>query len=162
MAKEKEFRNNVMRLLDEAGVSYKVHEYPHIEGQAVDGQSVAEMLGMDPMQVYKTLVTVGASGEHYVFVLPVCEGLDLKKAARAVGEKNVEMIAVKELLPLTGYIRGGCSPIGMKKPFKTVFCELVTMVDTVTVSAGKIGHQIELSPDALLRITGGITADITM
>lgn len=162
MAKEKEYKNNVMRLLDERGVTYKVHEYPHVENQAVDGESVAKQLGQDPMQVYKTLVVRGASREHYVFVLPVCEGLDLKKAARAVGEKSLEMIAVKELLPLTGYIRGGCSPIGMKKKFKTVYSDYIDMLDTVMVSAGRIGYQIELSPDDLVSVTDGEKADILM
>ena len=162
MAKEKEYKNNVMRLLDERGVKYKVHEYPHVENQAVDGESVAKQLGQDPMQVYKTLVVRGASREHYVFVLPVCEGLDLKKAARAVGEKSLEMIAVKELLPLTGYIRGGCSPIGMKKKFKTVYSDYIDMLDTVMVSAGRIGYQIELSPDDLVSVTDGEKADILM
>ncbi len=151
-----------MRLLDEAGITYKVHEYPHVENQAVDGESVAKLLGQEPMQVYKTLVTAGASREHYVFVLPVCEGLDLKKAAKAVGEKSLGMIAVKELLPLTGYIRGGCSPIGMKKKFRTVYSDYIDMVDTVMVSAGRIGYQIELSPDDLIRATDGIKADILM
>ena len=162
MAKEKEYKNNVMRLLDERGVTYKVHECPHVENQAVDGESVAKQLGQDPMQVYKTLVVRGASREHYVFVLPVCEGLDLKKAARAVGEKSLEMIAVKELLPLTGYIRGGCSPIGMKKKFKTVYSDYIDMLDTVMVSAGRIGYQIELSPDDLVSVTDGEKADILM
>ena len=162
MAKEKEYNNNVMRLLDERGVTYKVHEYPHVENQAVDGESVAKQLGQDPMQVYKTLVVRGASREHYVFVLPVCEGLDLKKAARAVGEKSLEMIAVKELLPLTGYIRVGCSPIGMKKKFKTVYSDYIDMLDTVMVSAGRIGYQIELSPDDLVSVTDGEKADILM
>lgn len=151
-----------MRLLDERGVTYKVHEYPHVENQAVDGESVANQLGQDPMQVYKTLVVRGASREHYVFVLPVCEGLDLKKAARAVCEKSLEMIAVKELLPLTGYIRGGCSPIGMKKKFKTVYSDYIDMLDTVMVSAGRIGYQIELSPDDLVSVTDGEKADILM
>lgn len=162
MAKEKEFRNNVMRLAEGLGIAYQIHEYPHIENEAVDGESVAKLMGQDPMQVYKTLVTRAPSKECYVFVLPVCEGLDLKKAARAVGEKSLEMIAVKELLPLTGYIRGGCSPIGMKKKFKTVYSDFITMIDTVMVSAGKIGYQIEMSPADLIRATEGITADILM
>lgn len=162
MSKEKEFKNNVMRTLEEAGIAYKVHEYPHVEGEAVDGQTVAQSLGQDPMQVYKTLVAAGGKGAHYVFVVPVCENLDLKKAARAVGEKAVELVAVKELLPLTGYVRGGCSPIGMKKKFPTVYSDFITMIDTVMVSAGRIGWQIELSPEELIRITDGNTADILM
>ncbi len=153
-------KNNVMRIMEDAGISYRVHEYPHTDGVAADGQTVARLLGQDPMEVYKTLVGVGASGAHYVFVIPVCEALDLKKAARAIGEKSVELIAVKELLPLTGYIRGGCSPIGMKKRFPTVYADFITMIDKVMVSAGKIGWQIELSPDDLIRMTDGKTADI--
>ena len=156
----KEFKNNVMRILETEGISYRVHEYPHTDTEAVDGETVARLLGQDEMQVYKTLVAGGAKGTHYVFVIPVCEELDLKKAARAVGEKAVELVAVKQLLPLTGYVRGGCSPIGMKKHFPTVFSDLVTMVDRVMVSAGKIGWQIELAPADLLRVTEAVTADI--
>lgn len=162
MAKQKEFRNNVTRMLDTEGVDYSVHEYPHEEGVAVDGMAVALSLGQDPDCVYKTLVTVSPGGEHYVFVLPVCEELDLKKAARAVGEKSVCMLHVRDLLPLTGYVRGGCSPLGMKKHFKTVFSDMVTLIDRVTVSAGKIGYQIEMSSEDLLRLADAQCADILM
>ena len=111
--------------------------------------------------MFKTLVTVGKSREHYVFMIPANEELDLKKAALAAGEKSIEMIPQKELLPLTGYVHGGCSPVGMKKQFKTVFDETVVLFDTILVSAGRIGLQMEVSPDDLLRITGGITAPLT-
>ena len=115
-----EEKTNVMRLLEQKKVPYTPHQYPHQGGMAVDGATVAAVLGRDPASVFKTLVTRGATKANYVFVVPVLAELDLKKAARAVGEKSIEMIHVKELTPLTGYVRGGCSPIGMKKRFKTV------------------------------------------
>ena len=129
---------------------------------APDGVSVAAMMGQDPDAVFKTLVCRGAGGGYYVFDIPVAATLDLKKAARAVGEKSVAMIAQKELLPLTGYIHGGCSPVGMKKPFPTVFHETVNGLATVTVSAGKVGHQIECRPTDLVALVGADTADITV
>ena len=151
-------KTNVMRILEQNKIAYKAHEYPH--GQdAVDGVTVANLLGEDPAQVFKTLVTRGSKG-YYVFVLPVAEELNLKKAARAVGEKAVEMIHVKELLPLTGYVRGGCSPVGMKKTFPTVFHQSVLDIPAVMVSAGKIGWQIEVAPADLLGLVRGQTADI--
>ncbi len=151
-------KTNVMRILEQNKIAYKAHEYPH--GQdAVDGVTVAKLLGEDPAQVFKTLVTRGSKG-YYVFVLPVAEELNLKKAARAVGEKAVEMIHVKELLPLTGYVRGGCSPVGMKKTFPTVFHQSVLDIPAVMVSAGKIGWQIEVAPADLLGLVRGQTADI--
>ena len=151
-------KTNVMRILAQNKIAYKAHEYPH--GQdAVDGVTVAKLLGEDPAQVFKTLVTRGSKG-YYVFVLPVAEELNLKKAARAVGEKAVEMIHVKELLPLTGYVRGGCSPVGMKKTFPTVFHQSVLDIPAVMVSAGKIGWQIEVAPADLLGLVRGQTADI--
>ena len=151
-------KTNVMRILEQNKIAYKAHEYPH--GQdAVDGVTVAKLLGEDPAQVFKTLVTRGSKG-YYVFVLPVAEELNLKKAARAVGEKAVEMIHVKELLPLTGYVRGGCSPVGMKKTFPTVFHQSILDIPAVMVSAGKIGWQIEVAPADLLGLVRGQTADI--
>ena len=151
-------KTNVMRILEQNKIAYKAHEYPH--GQdAVDGVTVAKLLGEDPAQVFKTLVTRGSKG-YYVFVLPVAEELNLKKAARAVGEKAVEMIHVKELLPLTGYVRGGCSPVGMKKTFPTVFHQSVLDIPAVMVSAGKIGWQIEVAPADLMGLVRGQTADI--
>ena len=161
MAKHKEEKTNVMRILDQRRVPYTPHTYP-VGDTAPDGVSVAAMMGQDPDAVFKTLVCRGAGGGFYVFDIPVAATLDLKKAARAVGEKSVAMIAQKELLPLTGYIHGGCSPVGMKKPFPTVFHESVNGLDTVTVSAGKVGHQIECRPADLLALVGADTADITV
>jgi len=153
-----EQKTNVMRILEQHRVPYKAHEYPHGK-EAVDGVTVAGLLGEDPEQVFKTLVARGGRG-FYVFVLPVAAELSLKKAAKAVGEKAVELIHVKELLPLTGYVRGGCSPIGMKKLFPTVFHESVLTLPSVYVSAGRIGSQVEVDPGELLRLVGARTADI--
>ena len=161
MAKHKEEKTNVMRILDQRRVPYTPHTYP-VGDTAPDGVSVASMMGQDPDAVFKTLVCRGAGGGYYVFDIPVAATLDLKKAARAVGEKSVAMIAQKELLPLTGYIHGGCSPVGMKKPFPTVFHESVNSLDTVTVSAGKVGHQIQCRPADLIALVGADTADITV
>ena len=155
-----EQKTNVMRLLEQAGVKYTPHSYEWDGKTAPDGAAVARQLGFDPGMVFKTLVARGASGGYYVFDIPVEATLDLKKAAKAAGEKSIEMLHLKELFPLTGYVHGGCSPIGMKKPFPTVFDETCILYDTVCVSAGKIGAQIEAAPDALLRVTGGKTADI--
>lgn len=162
MAKQKEEKTNVMRILEQKEISYIPHTYEHEEGVAVDGVTVAESLGQDPECVFKTLVARGASRGIYVFCIPVAETLDLKKAARAVGEKSIEMIAVKEINGLTGYVRGGCSPVGMKKEYPTVFHETAEIVDTIMVSAGKIGYQVELSPAALRELVGGQLADLTV
>ena len=156
----KEQKTNVMRVLEQKKIPYTALEYPHGDGP-VDGAAVAELTGRDPAAVFKTLVTAGASGQHYVFDIPVTAELDLKKAAKAVGEKSVAMIHVSELVPLTGYVRGGCSPIGMKKQFKTVFDSSVNALETVCVSGGRIGTQIELAPAELLALTRASTADIT-
>ena len=161
MAKRKEEKTNVMRTLEQKKVAYTAHAYP-VGDSAPDGVSVAEMMGQNAAAVFKTLVCRGASGGYYVFDVPVAATLDLKKAAKAVGEKSVAMIAQKELLPLTGYIHGGCSPVGMKKPFPTVFHESVTALDTVFVSAGKVGFQIECKPADLIALVGAKTADITV
>ena len=123
---------------------------------------MAAVLGQDPEQVFKTLVTKAASGNYYVFDIPVAENLDLKKAAKAVGEKSIAMIPQKDLLPLTGYIHGGCSPVGMKKQFPTVFHETLVLFDTICVSAGKVGAQVELSPGDLIGLLGAAAADITV
>lgn len=155
-----ETKTNVMRLLDKQKIKYIPHSYPHGDDIATDGVSVAGFLGKDPSSVYKTLVTRSASKSYYVFVIPVAEHLDLKKAAKAVKEKSIEMIKQNELLPLTGYIHGGCSPIGMKKSFKTTFHEDILSLETVTLSAGKIGSQIELSPADIIKATRGATADL--
>ena len=162
MAKNKEEKTNVMRVLEQKKIAYTPHSYPHEDGVAVDGVTVAKSMGFAPEQVFKTLVARGASGQHYVFDVPVAENLDLKKAAKAVGEKSIEMIHQKELLPLTGYVHGGCSPVGMKKQFPTVFHETAEIIDTITVSAGKIGYQVELAPADLIALVGGKTADLTV
>lgn len=160
MAKSSIEKTNVMRLLDQKKVPYTPHTYPHGD-DAVDGVTVAQMTGMDPAKVFKTLVARGASKTPYVFVIPVACELDLKKAAKAVGEKSIAMLHVSELTPLTGYVRGGCSPVGMKKAFPTVFDESVNNVPTVMVSAGKIGFQIECAPADLIKLVRAATAHIT-
>ena len=160
MAKAAETKTNVMRVLDQKKIPYSAHSYAHEEGVAVDGVTVAQSMGQDPGRVFKTLVTRGASKAYYVFDVPVAENLDLKKAARAVREKSVEMIHVSEITALTGYVRGGCSPIGMKKQFRTVFHETALDYDTIIVSGGKIGSQVELAPDDLLKLIRGTTADL--
>ena len=162
MAKQKEEKTNVMRVLEQKKIPYQAHTYEHEEGVAVDGVTVARSLGQDPECVFKTLVARGASKGIYVFCIPVAENLDLKKAARAVGEKSIEMVAVKEINALTGYVRGGCSPIGMKKDYPTVFHETAEIVDTIMVSAGKIGYQVELAPQSLMELVGGQLADLTV
>ena len=162
MAKQKDEKTNVMRILDQKEIPYTPHTYPHEEGEAVDGVTVAGIMGQDPECVFKTLVARGTSGGLYVFDIPVADSLDLKKAARSVGEKSVAMLHQKELLPLTGYVHGGCSPIGMKKQYPTVFHETAEILDTITVSAGKIGCQVELSPTDLIGLVGAETADLTV
>ena len=160
MAKKKDEKTNVMRVLEQHNIPYTAHFYP-ADGP-IDGVSVAAFLGQDPEQVFKTLVTKAASGNYYVFDIPVAENLDLKKAAKAVGEKSIAMIPQKDLLPLTGYIHGGCSPVGMKKQFPTVFHETVVLFDTICVSAGKVGAQIEADPKALMELLDAAAADITV
>lgn len=156
-----DIKTNVMRILDKKKIQYKSHCYADTD--AISGVEVARVLGQDPAQVFKTLVTVGASGGHFVFVIPVAKELDLKKAAKAVGEKSVKMLPSKELLPLTGYIHGGCSPIGMKKAFRTVIDSTAQQQETIIFSAGKIGYQVELRPADLekaLRFSfGELTAE---
>ena len=160
MAKKKEEKTNVMRVLEQKKIPYTAHTYPHEEGVAVDGVTVAAMLGQDSAAVFKTLVAKGASGGYYVFDIPVAETLDLKKAAKAVGEKSIAMLPSKELLPLTGYVHGGCSPVGMKKLFPTVFHETCLALDTMMVSAGKIGYQVEVKPGDLITLVNAKTGDI--
>ena len=154
-----EQKTNVMRLLEQKKIPYTQHEYPHGD-EAVDGVTVAESLGEPVEKVFKTLVARGVSKKIYVFDIPVAEELDLKKAAKAVGEKSIAMIHVKEITELTGYVRGGCSPVGMKKQYPTVFHESCLTQDTIMVSAGKIGYQVELAPTELFRLTRASTADI--
>ena len=152
-------KTNVMRALDQKKIPYTAHSYPHGE-DAVDGVTVARLTGLDPARVFKTLVTQGASKKNYVFVIPVAEELDLKKAAKAVGEKSIAMVHVSEINALTGYVRGGCSPVGMKKLFETVYHDSCNGLETMAVSAGKIGAQVELAPAALISLTRGKTADL--
>ncbi len=152
-------KTNAMRILDNEGIAYTVHTYDASDG-IVDGVTAARKLGQDPDQVFKTLVTRGNDRQFYVFVIPVKEELDLKACARSVDVRSVEMIHVKELQGITGYIRGGCSPVGMKKQFRTVFDETVLLFDHVFVSGGRIGTQIEAAPEDLIRITGASTAAI--
>ena len=154
-------RTNVMRLMDAAKISYRTAEYEFDEAD-LGGMHAAEGIGMPPEQVFKTLVARGDKRGFLVFCIPVCSELDLKKAARAAGDKKVELIAVKELLPLTGYIRGGCSPIGMKKPFPTYIDETAELFDEIAVSAGQRGCQIILSPETLCEYVGAEFCDLTV
>lgn len=156
-----QLKTNAMRMLEKEKVAYTFHEYPHDDG-AIDGLAVAGKLGQDPARVFKTLVTQGASRAFYVFVIPVAAGLDLKKAARAVGEKSVAMLHVADLLKTTGYIRGGCSPVGMKKRFVTVVDASAKNWPTIMVSAGRIGAQVELRPADLLAVTGAAWGELAM
>ena len=144
-------KTNVMRVLEQHKIDFKAYSYG--DGvTAASGTEVADLLGKDPLNVFKTLVTVGKSGQHYVFVIPVLRELDLKKAAAAAGEKSIAMVKSKELLPLTGYIHGGCSPVGMKKPFPTFLDESARAQSAILCSAGKIGYQVELAPADLARL----------
>lgn len=158
MAKNKEEKTNVMRTLEQKKIPYTAFSYD--PDGPIDGVSVAAETGLDAASVFKTLVTKGASGAYYVFDIPVAENLDLKKAAKAVGEKSIAMLPQKELLPLTGYVHGGCSPVGMKKQFPTVFHETVNDLELAAVSAGKIGHQVQVKPADLLNLLRAKTADV--
>ena len=159
---KKDEKTNVMRILEQKNIPYTPHAYPHDGDAAPDGLAVARSLGQDPETVFKTLVARGASNALYVFDIPVGDSLDLKKAAKAVGEKSVAMLRQKELLPLTGYVHGGCSPIGMKKQYPTVFHETAEIVDTIIVSAGKVGCQVQLAPADLIALVGASAADLTV
>lgn len=149
MAK-KEDKTNVMRLLEQKKIPYEHFSVDNAEG--LSGEDIAATLGQDPAQAFKTLVTTGKTNEHYVFVVPVCAELDLKKAASAVGEKSIEMLKQKDLLPLTGYIHGGCSPIGMKKFFTTTIDESALGFDEIYFSAGKVGHQVKVKVEDISKI----------
>lgn len=155
---KKEDKTNVMRVLESKKVTYESHAYE--PDATLTGEQIAGILGEAPENVFKTLVTQGKSGGYFVFVVPVKEELDLKKAAKAAGEKAISMIKQKELLPLTGYVHGGCSPIGMKKPFPTFIHETAQALDKIFVSAGKVGFQIELKPDDLITVAGCKVADL--
>ena len=151
-------KTNVMRVLDQKKVAYESHSYT--PDATMTGEEIAALLGEDPAHVFKTLVTRGKTGQYYVFVVPVAAELELKKAAKAAGEKSIEMIKQKELLPLTGYVHGGCSPIGMKKAFKTFIHETAESLEKMFVSAGKVGFQVELSPQDLAKTVGCGFADL--
>ena len=155
---KKDEKTNVMRLLDAANVTYTEHRYE--QDPTKTGEEIAALLGEDPAAVFKTLVTVGKSGKNYVFAVPVARSLNLKKAAGAAGEKYVEMIPQKALLPLTGYVHGGCSPLGMKKAFPTFFDKSVEAFDIVYFSAGKVGYQVELKTEDLKRVLPFTAADV--
>ncbi len=158
MAAKNDMKTNVMRVLDQKKVPYEHHCYA--DTGAISGAEVAAALHQDPNRAFKTLVTTGKSKNHYVFMVPVQEELDLKKAAAAVGEKSIEMLKAKELLGLTGYVHGGCSPIGMKKQFKTVIHQTAATYETIMFSAGKIGYQIELPLEGLQKVIPVQVADI--
>ena len=157
---EKENKTNAIRRFDSAKIPYTIHRYEHGEG-AVDGAHIASLLGIDPAVVYKTLVTRGSDKNYYVFDIPVLAELDLKKAAVASKNKKVEMTHMKELLALTGYIRGGCSPVGMKKKYPTYIDETCILFDEIAVSAGQRGVQVILDPQDLIRYVGAAEADVT-
>lgn len=152
-------KTNVVRILEKEKIPFESYEYPHGK-EAVDGVTVARLLSQNPETVFKTLVTTDGKKDYYVFVIPVEKELDLKKAARAVKVKSVEMIHVKDIQKVTGYIRGGCSPIGMRKSYKTVFHRTALEWDAISVSAGKIGYQVRLNPEELIRYVNGIVDDI--
>ena len=161
--KNEEEKTNVMRVLDQKKIGYRHYCYIHAggdKGPVTNGVEIAALLGEDVGRVFKTLVTVGKSGQHYVFMIPVAEELDLKKAAAAVSEKSIAMIPQKELLPLTGYVHGGCSPIGMKKVFPTTLHESAQLFDTIIFSAGKVGYQVELPAKDLEKIVRLKYADV--
>jgi len=151
-------KTNVMRILDKANVKYKSHSY--VDTNAISGIEVAHALNQNPNQVFKTLVTVGKSKKYYVFLVPVTCELDLKKAAESVNEKSIEMLKSKDLLPVTGYIHGGCSPIGMKKFFHTTIDKSAANFETIIFSAGKIGYQVEMSLEELEKVIEFNLADI--
>lgn len=154
----KEVKTNAMRILDKNKIDYRVNTYECDEFK--DGVSIADQLGQPYEQSFKTLVTMGKSNNYYVFVIPVDEEINMKKAAKAVNEKNVEMIHVKDINKVTGYIRGGCTPIGMKKQYATVIHESVMQFDEVIISGGRIGAQIFIKPQDLIRVTGAVVMDI--
>ncbi|PAD35849.1 Cys-tRNA(Pro) deacylase [Terribacillus saccharophilus] len=154
-----DYKTNVMRMLNQKKVPYK--SYSYADTDAISGTEVAEVLGQNPAQVFKTLVTVSKSTQYYVFVIPVEKELDLKRAAASVGEKSVRMLPAKELLPLTGYVHGGCSPIGMKKIFRTVVDETASDFESIIFSAGKIGYQVELTLSDLSKILSHKVTSLT-
>ena len=161
MAKEKVTKTNAVRLLDQQKIAYNTMEYT-VEDDQVDGVTVAKKIGQPVTHVFKTLVATAGKGKFFVFVIPVAQELNLKLCAKVVGEKKIEMLHVKDLLPTTGYIRGGCSPIGMKKRFPTYIDESAEKLQYILVSAGKIGMQIQLNPRDLIHLTDGNFAKLTV
>ncbi len=157
--KSKDIKTNAVRMVEAAGLEYKLHTYEAPEG-FLDGVSVAQQTGQNPERVFKTLVTVGHSKEYYVCVIPVAEELDFKKAAKHFGEKNIEMIHAKDITKITGYIKGGCSPVGMKKQFHTAIDETGEMQDTICISGGKVGLQMEVDPVKLASLIGADFTDL--
>lgn len=160
MSKKKETKTNAMRILDAAGVDHQIHVF-EADG-TMTGVEIAQILGEEPEHVFKTLVTIGKSKEHYVFMVPVAEELDLKKAAKAAGEKSIEMVKSRELFGLTGYVHGGCSPLGMKKFFTTFIDETCILFDTILFSGGRIGTQIEMSFDDLASVIDITPVDLVV
>ncbi|MBQ3053646.1 MAG: Cys-tRNA(Pro) deacylase [Clostridia bacterium] len=160
MAEKQNFKTNALRILESMKIDYSLIKYEH-NGEFAGGISIADKLGESYAQVFKTIVTKGNSGEHYVFVLPVHKEIDFKLAARAAGEKSMEMIKLTDLTKVTGYIRGGCSPIGMKKKFKTFIDKSCENFDKIMVSAGKVGYQMELSPNDLIKAAQCSVIEIT-
>ena len=158
--KERERKTNALREIEAAGIEHRAITFECAE--AISGTAVAKLLGEDPDRVFKTLVTQAKSGDHYVFMVPVACELDLKKAAAAVDEKAVAMIRARDLLPLTGYVHGGCSPIGMRTAFRTTIDETAGLYDTIMFSGGRIGCQVEMAPEDLDRMIGLTFADITV
>lgn len=156
--KEKDIKTNAMRILEKLKIPYEIHTYDCEE--FLDGVQIADILGQPHEKVYKTLVTVGKSKEHYVFVIPIEAELDLKKAARASGEKSVEMLPLKELTPVTGYVRGGCTALGMKKQFPVFVDESAMLQEKIFVSGGRRGSQMELNPEDLVRAAEGKFAEV--
>ena len=155
-------KTTVMRILDQKKIAYEALTYPHEENVCVDGAQVAKLLNIDSKIVYKTLVTIGNSKHYYVFVIPVLQELDLKKCAKAVNEKSIALINFKDLLSITGYIRGGCSPIGMKKLFKTVFDISAQTQDKIIFSAGKIGYQVKVNPKDITKLLNASYNDLIL
>ena len=160
MSRKKATKSNAMRILDAAGVDHQIHVF-EADG-TMTGVEIAQMLGEEPEHVFKTLVTIGKSKEHYVFMVPVAEELDLKKAAKAAGEKSIEMVKSRELFDLTGYVHGGCSPLGMKKFFTTFIDETCILFDTILFSGGRIGTQIEMSFDNLASVIDITPVDLVV
>lgn len=161
--KQKDEKTNVMRILEQKKIPYTAHFYEETEGPegtSEYGEHIAAVLGQNPARVFKTLVARGASRNYYVFEVPAADSLDLKKAARAAGEKSVELLHVAEINAVTGYIRGGCSPVGMKKQFPTIFHETAQKFSTIFISGGKIGAQVEVAPMPLMELVRGTAADI--